>query len=70
MRMLEPKLYCYRQTVYCAYDEEAVWSLVQRHNGFLSIRGDCIDYWIPSEYRTLLVLAYPKLTRQPSLDYL
>ncbi len=67
--MLEPKLVCYRLQSFINYDEEAVWAMVQRHGGSLSIRGDCVDFWIPIDYSSLLVIAYPKLIRQPSLDY-
>lgn len=69
--MTETLLHCYRLGYGAEhYDEEAVWALVQRHGGFLSIRMDCIDFWIPRCYESLLVLAYPKLVRQPALDYL
>jgi len=67
--MIEPLLCCYRLDALMPYDEESVWSLVQRHQGYLSIRGDCIDFWIPAQYQTVLVLAYPRLRRQWQLDY-
>lgn len=51
------------------YDEERVWQLVQQHQGMLSIRGDCIDFWIPRQWAALLVLAFPGLRRKPELDY-
>ncbi len=66
---MEPLLCCYRLDALIAYDEESVWSLVQRHGGSLSIRGDCIDFWIPQQYQSLLVLAFPRLRRQWQLDY-
>lgn len=68
--MIEPNYYCYRLTVYQPYDEESVWAFVQRHNGFISIRGDCVDFWIPAQYLTLMLLAYPDLVRQHHLDFL
>jgi hypothetical protein len=34
----------------------------------MSIRNDCIDYFLPVEYRCLFELAYPELTRQYNLD--
>lgn len=64
------RLYCYR---YSAWqhdrDEEQIWADVQRWGGHLSIRGDCIDYFIPAEYISFFLLKYPELTRQQQLDY-
>lgn len=62
-------LYCYRLTSLDHYDEESVWAMVQSFGGSLSIRGDCIDFWVPAEYSSMFVLKYP-LTRQPCLDYI
>jgi hypothetical protein len=62
-------LYCYRLTHLDPWDEESVWSLVQSFGGHLSIRGDCIDFWVPVEYTSFFVIKYP-LARQPALDYL
>ena len=67
--MIEPLLCCYRLDALMPYDEEQIWSLVQRHGGSLSIRGDCIDFWIPQQYQSLLALAFPGLRRQFCLDY-
>lgn len=67
--MTEPLLCCYRLDALMSYDEEQIWSLVQRHQGYLSIRGDCIDFWIPQQYQAVLVLAFPRLRRQWALDY-
>lgn len=68
--MIEPRLCCYRLDSRMPYDEDAVWSLVQHYGGTLSIRGDCIDFWIPREWELVLVLKYQLLTRRPDLDYL
>jgi hypothetical protein len=51
------------------YDEELVWELVQRHKGYISIKSDCIDFFMPREYSLLLQIAFPLLIRTPSLDY-
>lgn len=67
---MTPVLMCYRLDATVSYDEESVWAFVQRHGGMLSIRGDCIDFWIPRDYSSLLVLAWPRLRRQSGLDYL
>lgn len=68
--MIDSRILCYRLTSVIDYDEELVWALVQRHGGQLSIRGDCIDFWIDREWAPLLVLAFPRLERRPDLDYL
>ena len=62
-------LLCFRLYSTVDYDEELIWEFVQRHHGHISIRGDCIDFWIHRDYVCLLTLAYPDLTRQRSLDY-
>jgi hypothetical protein len=51
------------------YDEELIWELVQRHEGYLSIKSDCIDFFVPREYSVLLQIAFPLLIRKPELDY-
>lgn len=69
MHTLEPVLLCFRLYSTVDYDEEVIWEFVQRHRGFISLRADCIDFWIPREYLSLFTLAYPDLTRQASFDY-
>ena len=65
------RLYCYRYYAWDSdYDEEAIWADVQRWGGHISIRGDCIDYWVPAEYISFFILKYPDLVRQLQLDYL
>ena len=64
-----PALVCYRLAYRAEYDEELVWALVQRHGGHISIRQDCIDFWIAPEWQELLILAFPDLERRPSQDY-
>jgi hypothetical protein len=64
------ELRCYRLDYRSNYDEELVWSLVQRHGGHISIRGDCVDFWIHRDFEELLVLAFPDLIRKPELDYI
>ena len=60
---------CYRYQAWAHdYDCEAVWRFVQRHGGYISIRNDSIDYFVPVEYRVLFELAYPDLIRQYNLD--
>jgi hypothetical protein len=68
--MIEPVLLCYRLNYRCDYDEELVWSLVQRHGGHVSIRQDCIDFWIHRSWELVLNIAFPDLERRPDLDYI
>ena len=63
-------LHCYRLNYRAAYDEEMVWALVQRHGGHISIRQDCIDFWISPEWEIVLNMAFPDLERRRDLDYL
>ena len=65
-----PELCCYRLDYRASYDEEAVWALVQRHGGHISIRQDCVDFWIHRDWEPILVLAFPDLQRRPELDYI
>ena len=65
------RLYCYRYHAWQSeFDEEIIWRDVQSWGGHISIRGDCIDYWVPADYASFFVLKYPDLVRQPALDYL
>ncbi len=65
------KLYCYRYYAWDNdYDEELIWRDVQRWGGHISIRGDCIDYFVPQDYVSFFILKYPDLSRQLHLDYL
>ncbi len=69
MQHPEVTILCYRYQAWAHdYDEEEVWAFVQRHQGYISIRNDCIDYYIPIRYRCLFELAYPDLVRQYNLD--
>jgi hypothetical protein len=67
--MPEIKLKCYRLTSRLShYDEETIWAFVQRSGGHISIRGDCIDYWIPTRAEVMLICAWPDLERRPEFD--
>lgn len=69
--MLEIKLYCYRYYAWCdsSYDDETVWADVQSWGGSISIRGDCVDFFVPAAYISFFILKYPELTRQRQLEY-
>ncbi len=68
--MRPAELICYRLMYYQDYDPESVWSLVQRHQGYVSIEpaGQYV-FWIPRDYSVLLLLAFPGLIRAESRDY-
>ena len=66
----DTRLFCYRLTARCSIDEEIVWAYVQRSGGHISIRTDCIDFWIPPHAEVFLVCAWPELTRRKDLDYI
>ena len=68
--MIEPRIYCYRQYSRQNLDEELVWADLQRWGGSLSIRGDCIDWFVPATVITLFLIKYPELTRQHNLEYI
>ena len=67
---LDRQLVCYRLDSLVPYDEEIVWAWVQSLGGHLSIRGDCIDYYVPADRISFFLLKYPDLSRQLHLDYL
>ena len=66
------RLYCYRYYAFSEmdYDEEDIWADVQRWGGSISIRGDCIDYFVPADYISFFLLKYPELSRQLQLEYI
>lgn len=66
----EPRLCCYRLGYKCSYDEEVIWSYVQANGGHLSIRQDCIDFWVDPRHAIFLILRWPDLERRPDLDYI
>jgi len=67
--MQDPDLYCYSLSYYIDYDPEAVWLLVQRHQGSIQPQvGGHYDFYIPRDYASILVLAFPLLRRQPQKD--
>ncbi len=66
------RLYCYRYYAFTEvdYDEEDIWRDVQSWGGSISIRGDCIDYFVPADRITFFLLKYPELSRQLQLEYI
>ena len=67
--MQDPDLYCYSLFYHIDYDPEDIWLLVQRHQGSLSPQtGGHYDFYIPRDYASILVLAFPLLRRQTQKD--
>lgn len=67
---MERTLSCYTLwTGSSDHDPKALWQLVKRHGGQRRLYRDRVDYWIPPQYASLVVTAYPQLKRQPLLDY-
>ena len=67
--MSDPDLYCYSLFYFIDYDPEDVWSLVQRHQGNIQPQvGGHYDFYIPRDYASILVLAFPLLRRQYQKD--
>jgi len=51
------------------YDPEVVWSLVERHGGWIGVLpGGHYDFHIDRRYALLVILAFPLLSRQPQRD--
>ena len=44
--------------------------LAQRLGGWLSIRADCVDYFVPESYTYMLYMIDPNLVRHSHLDYI
>jgi hypothetical protein len=67
--MHEPDLYCYKLSYSVPYDPEDIWSLVQRHGGFISVHpGGHYEFLIPREHSMFLIMAFPLLSRQRQKD--
>jgi hypothetical protein len=65
----EPSILCYQLPYYILYDPEVIWSLVQRHGGTITaLPGGHYDYYIASEYASILLVAFPELRRQLQKD--
>ena len=67
--MSDPDLYCYSLFYFAPYDPEDIWSLVQRHHGFISVLpGGHYEFLIPRDYSVFLIMAFPLLSRQRQKD--
>lgn len=67
---LEPQLLCFRLRADQDYDEETIWAYVQRSGGHISIKQDCIDFWVPRHAVVLFCCAWADLQRRPQDDYI
>jgi hypothetical protein len=65
----DPDIVCYRLSYYMTHDPEAVWDLVQRHGGYISVHaGGHYEFYLARDLRTILILAFPQLVHQPEKD--
>jgi hypothetical protein len=65
----DPDIVCYRLSYYMTHDPEAVWELVQRHGGYISVQhGGHYEFYLARDLRWLLILAFPQLVHQPEKD--
>ena len=63
-------LLCFELNYNDPYDPEAIWSLVQRHNGYVEPgHGGQYHFYIHRDYSSLVYLAWPQLKRRPSKDF-
>ena len=69
MSVIAARILCYRLTSRSPYDEDEIWSMVLRYQGWMSIRQDCIDFYLAREYACMLVLAFPLLEPRPEQNY-
>ena len=67
----------YSPNLIVCYRSRADWSvqdplslLVQRLEGWLSVRCDCVDYWVPESRAYLLHFIDPNLERRSDLDHI
>ena len=67
--LVEPDIFCYQLAYWMPYDPELVWSLVQRHAGYMSVLpAGYYEFYIDRDYASILVLAFPRLRRQYQKD--
>ncbi len=64
-------LLCYRYVPWADdSDVEDIWQFVQRHGGHIEQLRDTVDFYIPDQYQSLLIIKFPQLVSIPALDYL
>jgi len=64
-------LLCYRYLpLWESADREQVWQFVYRHGGHVEQLLDTVDFYIPDQYASLLLLSFPGLQHIPALDYI
>ena len=63
-------LLCYRYAPWTEdSDVESVWEFVQRHGGHIEQLQDTVDFYIPDQYQSFLLICFPGLRAIPALDY-
>lgn len=50
--------------------QDSLGFLCQRLHGWFSIRGDCVDYFVPQDRSYMLYLLDPNLKHNHHLDYI
>ena len=70
MKDVARRFMCFRLRSTDSDLQDRVWLYVERAGGHMSIRQDCIDFFVPPRAVSFLVLAYDELERRPDLDYL
>jgi len=64
-------LLCYRYAPWSEdADAEAVWEFVLRHGGHVEHLTVTVDFYIPDQYASMLLIKFPGLKPIPALDYI
>jgi hypothetical protein len=70
LRPPESDLLCFELNYQHPYDPEVIWSLVQRHSGYIEPHhGGKYHFYIHRDHSVLVQLAWPLLVRRPSRDF-
>ena len=63
-------LLCYRYAAWTEdSDVDSVWEFVERHGGHIEQLQDTVDFYIPDQYQSFLLMRFPGLRAIPALDY-
>ncbi len=61
---------CYRSYMMPYEQQDPLSIFVQRKGGWMSVRPDSVDYYIPKEYAYMLYMYDSHIKRLPLLDYI
>ena len=63
-------LLCYRYAAWTEdSDVDSVWEFVERHGGHIEQLQATVDFYIPDQYQSFLLMRFPGLRAIPALDY-